>query len=86
LLAHLTEGHESLWYGAASVWRKLFPLNNFFSRTAKPISTKFGRKHAWGMGIQICSNKGAGPIRGKIRKMLINLEKYSSHEPPAGMH
>jgi len=27
-----------------------------------------------------------GPIRGKIRKMLINLEKSSSHEPPAGMH
>jgi len=31
------------------------------------------------MGIQICSNKGAGPfwgpIRGKIRKSLINLQK-----------
>jgi len=31
------------------------------------------------MGIQICSNKGAGPfwgsIRGKIRKILIKLEK-----------
>jgi len=30
------------------------------------------------MGIQICSNKGAGPfwgpIRGKIRKILINLQ------------
>jgi len=42
-------------------------------------------KHAWGMGIQICSNKGAGPlwgpIRGKIRKKLINLQKSSSHEP-----
>jgi len=29
------------------------------------------------MGIQICSNKGAGPfwgpIRGKIRKILINM-------------
>jgi len=41
------------------------------------------------MGIQICSNKGAGPllgpIRGKVRKIWINLEK-SSHEPPAGMH
>jgi len=35
-------------------------------------------------------NKGAGPfwgpIRGKIRKMLINLQKNSSHEPVAGMH
>jgi len=41
-----------------------------------------------GWGFQICSNKGAGPfwgpIRGKIRKMLINIKK-SSHEPLAGM-
>jgi len=66
-----------------SVRRQLFPLNDF-SRTARPISTKLGRKHAWGMGIQICSNKG--PIWGKVRKILINLEKSSSHEPPAGMH
>jgi len=40
------------------------------------------------MGIQICSNKGAGPfwdpIRGKIRKNLINLKNSSSHEPLAG--
>jgi len=27
-----------------------------------PISTKLGGKHAWGMGIQVCSNKGAGPF------------------------
>jgi len=43
-----------------------------------------------GMAIQICSNKEAGPfwgpIRGKIRKMLINLQKSSSHEPLARMH
>jgi len=68
---------------------KLFPLNNF-SRTSWPISTKVGRKRAWGMGIQICSNKGAGPfwspIMGKRRKILINLQKSSSHEPLAGMH
>jgi len=55
-----------------------------------PISTKVGRKHVWRMGIQICSNKEAGPfwglIRDKIRKILINLEKSSSHEPLAGMH
>jgi len=35
------------------------------------------------MGIQICSNKGAGPfwgtIRGKIRKIWINLQICSSH-------
>jgi len=34
-------------------------------------------KHAWGMGIQICSNKGVAPfwglIRGKIRKLLIKI-------------
>jgi len=62
----------------------------FFSRTTKPISTKLGRKHAWRMEIQNCSNKGSGPfwgpIRGKIRTILINLQKSSSHEPPAGMH
>jgi len=55
----------------SSVWRGICPLNDFFSRTTRPISTKCGRKRAWGMGIQICSNKGAGPfwgaIRGKIR-------------------
>jgi len=37
---------------------------------------QIGGKHA-GMGIQICSNKGTGPfwgpIRGKIRKILLNL-------------
>jgi len=55
-----------------------------------PISTKLGRKHVWGMEIQICANKGAGPfwgpIRGKIRKNFINLQKSSSLEPMAGMH
>jgi len=30
------------------------------------ISTKFGRKHLWGMGIKFCENKGAGPKRGKM--------------------
>jgi len=89
LLAHLAEGHESLCHGAASVLHpsvvrhQLFPLTDFFSRTTRPISTKLGRKHAWGMGIQISSNKGAGPfwgpIRGKIRKIVINLQKSSSH-------
>jgi len=72
-----------------SVWHQLLPLNDFFSRTTKPISTKLDRKHAWGMGIQICSNKGAGPfwgsIRGNIRKILINLKKSSFYEPLAGM-
>jgi len=43
-----------------------------------------------GWGIQMCSKKVAGPfsgrIRGKIRKILINLKKLSSHEPLAGMY
>jgi len=39
----------------------------FFSRTSRPISAKLGKKHAWKMGIQICSNKGAGPFWGPIR-------------------
>jgi len=51
LLAHLAEGHESLCHGAASVVcpsvgrRQLFPLNDFFSRTTRPISTK--RWNGW---------------------------------------
>jgi len=62
-----------------SVRNQLFPLNDFFSRTTRPISTKVGRKHALGMGIQICLNKETGPFWGpiscKIRKILINLQK-----------
>jgi len=94
LIAHLAEGQESIWYGAtsvrpSSVRRQLFPLNDFFSRTTRPISPKLGRKRAWRTGIQLCSNTGAGPfwgpIGGNIRKIFINLEK-SSHEPLAGMH
>jgi len=38
----------------------LVTLNDFFSRTAGPISTKLDGKHAWEMRIQIYSNKGAG--------------------------
>jgi len=49
------------------IYREL--LKKIFSRTTRPISTKL----AWEMGIQICSNKGAGsfwgPIRGNIRKI-----------------
>jgi len=66
-----------------------FHIFNFFSETTVPISTKLCRKHAWGMGIKICSNKGAGPywdpIRCKIKKYLINLQK-SYGKPLAGMH
>jgi len=67
---------------ASVVQHQLFSLKDFFSRTARPISTKLGRKHSWMMGIQICSNKA----RGKIRKILINIQKTSSHELLARMH
>jgi len=64
----------------SSVRCQLFPLNDFFSRTTWPISTK------WGMGIQICSNKGSGPfwgpIRGKIRKILKNLKNLLMNNWP----
>jgi len=60
----------------------------FFSKTTRPISTKLGRKHAWKMGIQICSKKGTGPFWGPIRakqgKRFIYLQKSSSHEPGTG--
>jgi len=45
-----------------SVRHQLSPLNDFFSRTTRPILTKLGRNDAWEKGIQICSNKGAGPF------------------------
>jgi len=59
LLAHLAEGHDNLWFGAASVRRQLFRLNDFFSRTTWPISTKLGRNDVWEKGIQIGAQKGA---------------------------
>jgi len=31
------------------------------------ISTKFGRKHIWGMGIQVCEKEGVGSYWGLIR-------------------
>jgi len=64
-----------------------FFFNDFFSRTNRPISTNLGRKPPGEMKIQICSNKEAGPFWGPIRgKILINLQKSSSHEPLAAMH
>jgi len=35
-------------------------LKRSLSKTTKLISTTFGRKHPWGMGIQVCENQGAG--------------------------
>jgi len=62
LLAHLAEGDESLCHGAASVRRQLFPLNDFLSRTTRPISTKLGRNDVWEKGIQIVQIKGLTPF------------------------
>jgi len=50
ILAHLAEGQLSLWDGAASVAcrpsvHQRFPSNDLFSKTARLISAKFGRKH-----------------------------------------
>jgi len=44
------------------VRREFFYLNDFFSfsKITELISTKFGRKHLWGMEIQVCKNQGAG--------------------------
>jgi len=54
-------------------------LNDFFSRTTWLIPIKLSRTHFCGMGIQICSDKGADPfwyqIRDKLWEILINLQK-----------
>jgi len=39
-------------------------LKRSFSKTTELISTKFGRKHFWGMGIQVCKNQGTGTFWG----------------------
>jgi len=48
---------------------------------AQRPSTKLGRKHAWEMGIKICSNKEAvpfwGPKRGKIWKIDKSLKVFA---------
>jgi len=37
-----------------------------------------------GWGFRFVQIKAWGPIMGKIRKILINLQKSSSHEPRTG--
>jgi hypothetical protein len=34
-----------------------------FSRTCQPISIKLGTNHPWVKGIQVCTNKGPGPLK-----------------------
>jgi len=41
----------------------------------------------WGFRFgQIKALAPYGPNKGQNKENLINLQKYSSHEPPAGMH
>jgi hypothetical protein len=35
----------------------------FISRTCKPNSIKLGTYYSWMKGIQVCSNKGPGPLQ-----------------------
>jgi len=46
----------SIWY--PSIRYQLFPLNYFFSRTTRPISTKLGRNEAWERGFRFVQIKG----------------------------
>jgi hypothetical protein len=44
----------------------------FFSRTIGHNSIKLGTNHPWVKGIQVCSNKGPGPLqRGDNHKNVI---------------
>jgi len=45
-----------------SLYREIHLKRSLF-KTTELISTKFGRKHLWGMGIQVCENQGAGTYR-----------------------
>jgi len=45
----------------------------FFSKTTRPISTKLDMKHAWELGIQICLNKGFGPLWGSITAYIFGM-------------
>jgi len=40
-LAHLSKAQMSLCHGSVSVVSQIFPLNHFFSKTTRLISTKF---------------------------------------------
>jgi len=42
--------------------------------------TKFGVKHPWVVGVQICSYDGAGSPRGATRGNFANIKKSSSYE------
>jgi hypothetical protein len=40
-------------------------LKIFFSRTSRPNSIKLDTNYPWDKGIQVCSNKGPGPLQGR---------------------
>jgi len=48
------------------LYREIY-LKRSLSKTNELISNKFGRKHLWGMGIQVCENQGAGTFWGPER-------------------
>jgi hypothetical protein len=44
-------------------WGHLKILKIFFSRTSRPNSIKLDTHHPCVKGIQVCSNKGPGPLQ-----------------------
>jgi len=91
-LAHLAKGHEILCHGAASVIRPS-GVNFFLWTTSQEPQGQFQPNLVGNMlggwRFRFVQMKGLvpfwGPVRGRIRKILINLQK-SSHEPLTGMH
>jgi hypothetical protein len=63
--------------GKIIVHRKCFEI--FFSRTSTPKSIKPGTNYSWLKRIQVCSNKGPGPLQTgdnhrNVRKGLGHLK------------
>jgi len=71
---HALRGHIFVYTYIAKIFKNLLHMNYLANFNQSWWETCLG------MEIQICSNKGSGPfggpIRGKIRKMLINLKKF----------
>jgi hypothetical protein len=45
-----------------------------FFRTSKPNSIKLGTNYIWVKGIQVCSNKGPGPLQGGDNHKNVKME------------
>jgi hypothetical protein len=54
----LDEGNSSLFKLIHLKFLKIF-----FFRTSRPKSIKLGTNYPWVKGIQVCSNKGPGPLQ-----------------------